>query len=203
MKQEMPIGLRDEFSMKIALAQINTTVGDLQGNYTKILKVLDESDADLIIFPELTITGYPPKDLLMKHSFIQKNLEYVSKIAEHCKEKACLFGFVEKEGENLYNSAALVQNGKVLGIHRKIHLPNYDVFDEKRYFTPGDRASVFELNGKKIGITICEDIWVEDGPIKEQVRQGAEFIVNISASPFYAGKGKVREKIISDQARKH
>ena len=193
-------------SYRVALAQVNATVGDIDGNTEKIIEYIKkakEKDADLVIFPELMTTGYPPKDLLLKPSFIKANKESLEKIVNETKDIAVIIGFVEVLGENIYNAAALIQNGNLRGVQHKSHLPNYDVFDEKRYFKPATENFVFELEALKLGINICEDIWVDNGPTGVQAKLGADFSVNISASPFYAGKTKVRRELIARRAREN
>jgi NAD+ synthase (glutamine-hydrolysing) len=210
---------------KIAIAQINTTVGDLEGNANKIIKyikVARQSKAHLLIFPELTITGYPPKDLLLKPAFIQKNKNELKRITKHTEGIGAIVGFVDFtlmdqpiskniydipsiiQGQyNLYNAAALIQHRHIVGIQYKTHLPNYDVFDERRYFDEAKVCNIFELDGLKLGINICEDIWVDNGPTEMQAKKDAQFIVNISASPFYAGKTKIRRDLIAKRAREN
>lgn len=193
-------------SYRVALAQINTTVGDLNGNTEKIIeniKKAKQRDADLVIFPELTTTGYPPKDLLLKPSFIKENEETLDKIISESKDIAVVIGFVNEVRENIYNAAALIQNGRLIGIQHKTHLPNYDVFDEKRYFNTAKDHHIFELDELKLGINICEDIWVDNNITGIQAKKGADFIVNISASPFYAGKSKVRRELIARRAKEN
>ena len=192
--------------MKIAIAQTNTTVGDLQNNYDKISRFIQEANeknAELVIFPELTITGYPPKDLLAKKSFVKRNLELLRKIADEHINISAIIGFVDEYENKLYNAAAFIENGKIIKIYHKIHLPNYDVFDEKRYFSSGDRADLINFKGLSIGLNICEDIWIEDGPADEQCRMGADLIINISSSPFYLEKRKIREKLLSEKAKRY
>jgi len=210
---------------KIAIAQINTTVGDLEGNANKVIKYIEEArqrKANMVIFPELTITGYPPKDLLLKPDFIQKNKHELERITKYAEGIAAIVGFVDFtathrppsrniydissliEGQsNLYNAAALIQNKKIVGIQYKRHLPNYDVFDERRYFDTAKVCNVFELDGLKLGLNICEDIWMDDGPTDIQAKKGAHFIVNISASPFYAGKTRIRRDLIAKRAKEN
>ncbi len=190
--------------MKIAIAQINSTVGDLKGNYNKIIEYLQkakESGANLVVFPELTITGYPPRDLLIKKSFIKKNKEILQQLVNNTNDIAIIVGFVDEVNGNLYNAAALIKDGNLIGIHHKIHLPNYDVFDEKRYFTAGKNTKIYELQDQKIGLTICEDIWIENGPVSALKNQGADLIINISASPYHASKDQIRRDIIVKQAK--
>lgn len=189
---------------KVAIAQINPTVGDLDGNTRKIIEYIERArkeKASLVVFPELVITGYPPKDLLLKTSFIEKNKEKIKEIIKKTKDIAAIVGFVDGGGKEIYNAAALIRDGNLLGVQHKTHLPNYDVFDEKRYFQPAKACEVFELNGLKIGISICEDIWVEEGPCAIQAKKGARLLVNINASPFHAGKIKVREEILAKRVK--
>ncbi|MEE8402049.1 MAG: NAD+ synthase [Candidatus Hydrothermarchaeaceae archaeon] len=193
-------------NLKIALAQINPTVGDLDNNGKKIIQNLREAKkqgADLAVFPELAITGYPPKDLLLRPSFIRKNMEVLEGIKKETRGISCIVGFVYMGKDGLFNSAALVSDREIVGIQHKSHLPNYDVFDEKRYFSKAPKCHVFNLKGTKIGINICEDIWSDNGPTELQVRGGAELIINISASPFHAGKIKERENLLSKRAREN
>jgi NAD+ synthase (glutamine-hydrolysing) len=188
----------------VALAQINVSVGDLDGNSEKIIEYIKKAklkDADLVVFPELTTTGYPPKDLLLKPSFIKANKESLERIITETKDIAVIIGFINEIGGDIYNAAALIQNRRLIGIQHKTHLPNYDVFDERRYFKPATENLVFELDGLKLGINICEDIWVNNGPTIVQAKLGADFIVNISASPFYAGKSKQRRVLIARRAK--
>src|SRR3989344_1244289 len=194
--------------MKIALAQINPTVGEVEHNYHLICKSISDAKqkkAELVVFPELCLTGYPPKDLLMKKKFVARNLEMIQRIVTESKdsEVALIIGFVDLQDDQLYNAAAIIDQGKLLGVYHKIHLPNYDVFDERRYFKPGTETKLVSLRGKKIGITICEDIWIDQGPVTELARQGAEIIINISASPFHAGKDSVREELLSRRAKEN
>lgn len=189
--------------LKIALAQINPTVGDLEGNASKIIQNIRnarDAGADLVIFPELAITGYPPKDLLLKPSFITKNKEKLNEIVKETKDIAAVFGFVDEAGGKLFNAAVLAQDKKVIGVQHKANLPNYDVFDEKRYFCEAGSYEVFDIKGTKIGVNICEDIWVDGGPTESQVKDGAKLIVNISASPFHVGKIKEREELLAKRA---
>lgn len=190
-------------TMRIALAQINTTVGELEGNAQKIVEGIQrarEMGTDLLAFPELAITGYPPEDLLLMPRFIQQNLEVLRKIGEITKGLTVLLGFINKK-DDIYNAAALLHDGELVDIYHKVFLPNYGVFDEDRYFQAGREALVFELKGIKVGVTICEDIWHAGDPLKTEALLGdAEVIVNISASPFCAGKRGFRQRMISSRA---
>jgi NAD+ synthase (glutamine-hydrolysing) len=190
-------------SIRIALAQINTTVGDLAGNTRKIGEGIEQArelGVDLLAFPELAVTGYPPEDLLLMPRFVQQNLKAVATIAKQAREITVLVGFVDKR-DDIYNAAALIHDGEVVDTYHKIFLPNYSVFDEDRYFQAGREALVFELKGVKVGVSICEDIWYAGGPLKaETVLGDAEVVFNISASPFHAGKRKARQRMISNHA---
>lgn len=192
--------------LKLALAQINPTVGDIRGNSAKIISYIKNAramNADIIIFPELVLTGYPPEDLLNMPEFINFNLMALDTIRQHTKRITAIIGFVDKDRhDRLYNSAALLSNGRILGIYHKIYLPNYGVFDEKRYFTAGKECPVYRVEKTPVGINICEDIWVDNGPTGRQAKQGrAKVIINISSSPFHAGKYLKRCKILSRRAR--
>ena len=188
--------------MRVALAQINPTVGDLEGNARKILDVVaraDQQGADFTLLPELALTGYPPEDLVHKDQFVEDNLEALEMVAAGCRHSA-LVGFVDRNGDDLYNAVALCGNGRVLHVYHKRRLPNYGVFDEQRYFTPGDASGLFELGGTLFANTICEDIWVPE--LAAQVAaEGASVIFNVSASPFDAGKGTRREEMLRNRAR--
>ena len=189
--------------LRIGMAQINTTVGDFTGNGKKILEAIDRARSlsiDLITFPELAVCGYPPEDLLFKPQFIAENEKTLNKIADASKGITAIVGFVHEE-KGIYNAAAIVHDGKIAGIYHKIFLPNYGVFDEDRYFKTGKECPVYYIAGIMVGVTICEDIWFDMGPATVQVQNGAEVIVNISASPYYAGRSKVREDMIAGRAK--
>lgn len=193
-----------EGTLRLAIAQINCTVGDLDGNTAKIKEYTAkarESQADIVCFPELAITGYPPEDLLIKPKFIQDNLEKLKELTGVTQDIISVVGFVDKQDKEIYNAAAIIYNGRVKGVYRKIHLPNYSVFDEKRYFAPGDKPLVFSSAGALFGVNICEDIWHLEGPLQKQAKSGAKFIININSSPYYMEKVKVREDIVRKQAR--
>ena len=185
------------------MAQINTTVGDLEGNSRKIIEYIEKAEefkADIVVFPELAVTGYPPEDLLLKTDFIKLNREYLRKIARKTKYITAIVGFADKS-DAIYNAAGILNNGKVRGVYHKTYLPNYGVFDEKRYFQSGKECPVFVINGVVTGVNICEDIWYYDGPPRWQARYGgAELIINISSSPYHAGKGGVRKRMLSKRA---
>ena len=188
--------------LRLAMAQINTTVGDFDSNVKKILGVVDtarSAGVDIVTLPELAVCGYPPEDLLFKPRFIQSNLDSLQKIAEAAKDITVITGFVDADGD-IYNAAAVLHSGKIAGVYHKIYLPNYGVFDENRYFCAGKECPVFIIGGVTIGVTICEDIWYEAGPATVQANAGAKVIVNISASPFHTGKGIFRERMIAARA---
>lgn len=191
-------------SVKLGLCQINPTVGDLRGNAKKISRFIDMSKkagCDIAVFPELAITGYPPEDLLLKPDFIAGNLRSLKKIASSCTGITAIIGFVNKKDVALYNSAAVIQNRKIICIYDKICLPNYGVFDEKRYFSRGDVLPALKLGKAVFSVGICEDFWDEKG-IKMLVPAGAaDFIIAINASPYYAGKWKEREKMVGRLAK--
>lgn len=190
----------------MALAQINTTVGDLDGNAGKIIawtqKARDEK-ADIVSFPELSVTGYPPEDLLFKPGFVDDNVAALKKIAAATGDIISVVGFVDRIKKQLFNAAAVISRGKVLGVYRKTVLPNYGVFDEMRYFSPGQVFPVFSLGSTAFGVNICEDIWHLEGPAKFQACHGARLIININASPYHMGKGEERLEILKKQARTH
>ena len=188
--------------MRVALAQINVTVGDLDGNARRILESLQAAEragAGITLFPELALTGYPPEDLVHKEHFIDDQLTALERVASACAHPA-LIGFVDRDGEDLYNAVALCGNNRVLQRYYKRRLPNYGVFDEQRYFTPGESAGIFELGGEMFANTICEDIWVPE-LAAEAAAQGASVLFNISASPFHAGKASEREEMLRARAR--
>lgn len=189
-------------TLRIGMAQINTTVGDFQSNIQKILEVAGKARAmgvDLLTFPELAICGYPPEDLLFKPRFIEENLRSLDKVIKHSSGLTIVVGFVDAK-EAIYNAAAVIHDGKLAYVYHKIYLPNYGVFDENRYFQVGSEIPVCIIAGIGIGINICEDIWYEAGPATAQAYAGAEVIVNISSSPYHAGKGSSREKMLGTRA---
>jgi len=189
-------------SIRVGIAQINSTVGDLSGNTKKILQSIDQARSlrvDVLTFPELAITGYPPEDLLLKPQFIQQNRESLNKIIEHSSDIAVVVGFVDSDGD-IYNAAAVVYDKKLVGVYHKFYLPNYGVFDENRYFQVGGECPFFIIYDIGIGITICEDMWYEAGPAIVQAYAGARVLINISASPYHAGKGIFRERMLATRA---
>ncbi|MGB9612610.1 MAG: NAD+ synthase [Candidatus Margulisiibacteriota bacterium] len=190
--------------MKIALAQINPTVGDLSGNVRKIVDFISRAkkeNAELVVFPEMATTGYPPEDLLLKPQFVSDNLASLREIIKASKKIATYIGFVDRKGRDLFNAGAFVIDGKLKETYHKINLPNYAVFDEKRYFKEGKKISVVNYKGMKIGLGICEDIWVEKGPYQKEAQRGAKLILNINASPYHVGKVREREKILKLRAK--
>jgi NAD+ synthase (glutamine-hydrolysing) len=190
-------------TLRIGLCQINTTVGDIEGNTKKILDYIAKGKkmgADLLVFPEMAVTGYPPEDLLLMPKFIEANLRAVNKITKATTSITAIVGFVHKDGD-IFNSAALLHNGKMIDVYSKTYLPNYGVFDEDRYFQVGKENFIFTLKSTPIGLSICEDLWYPGDPIRTQALYGgAELIVNISSSPYHAGKSIFRDKMISTRA---
>ena len=188
---------------RIALAQVNTTVGDLRGN-TEIVKDwigrAAALGADLAAFPELTLTGYPPEDLVLYPSFVAENKRLLRELAQDVQHNAAIVGFVDEADGRLFNASALLANGKVQGVYHKLHLPNYGVFDERRYFEPGTVCPVVDLGRCSIGLNICEDIWQSAGPSEVQCQAGAELIVNINGSPFEIDKRNTREGLVTAAA---
>jgi NAD+ synthase (glutamine-hydrolysing) len=195
-------------TIKLALAQINPIVGDIAGNTAVIIRHIRlavQKGADVVAFPELAVTGYPPEDLLLKQEFISRNMAALSRIREATRHITAVVGFVDSGGRNpdIYNAAAVMQNRRMLGIYHKIHLPNYGVFDEKRYFSPGKKPMTFRLkNGFTFGVNICEDIWADNGPTRSQSRN-SDLIINISASPFNMGKAISRQNLIRKRAQEN
>ena len=204
--------------MKIGFAQINPTVGDLSGNFEKIAGAYERlaaAGAELVVTPELAIPGYPPQDLLFKSQFVPQNLEILEKLQARVRGAALLVGFVERNqgrGKPFHNAAALLQADAPMAKTHKSLLPTYDVFDEDRYFEPGRNVTPLIFRGRKIGVTICEDIWTEHylprplydvEPVRSLVEQGAEMILNLSASPFSLGKPAIRREMVTSLARAH
>jgi NAD+ synthase (glutamine-hydrolysing) len=208
---------------RIAMVQMNPIVGDLTGNVramTRWLKAARQAQADIVVFPELVITGYPPEDLVLRHSFLQDTRQALDQIVKQCRQLTAVVGFVE-EGKarslksktplvvpsgprHIFNSAAVIQDRQVIATCHKTLLPDYGVFDESRYFESGRETLVCGIGGIRVGVNICEDIWYADGPTRDQVSRGhAELIVNINASPFQKGKSVVRERMLSQRAREN
>jgi NAD+ synthase (glutamine-hydrolysing) len=189
--------------MRLALAQINPVVGDLAGNRDLIIVRIEEAraaGADLVVFPELAVTGYPPEDLLLRPGFVRAARASLDSIAARTRDIVALVGVPLYDGE-LYNACAVCADGGVTGWAKKWHLPNYGVFDEKRYFASGDELALVDVAGTKVGITICEDMWVPGPPTTDLAGAGAQLVVNLSASPFHVGRAQEREAIFSGRAR--
>ena len=209
-------------TLRIAMVQMNPTVGDLPGNVRRIkdwVHRAKQAKADLVAFPELAITGYPPEDLLFKPQFVFDNREALAEVMGVCDGLVAVVGYVG-QGElldhrgapqlvgsadryELYDAAAFIANRRLIGSYKKWYLPNYGVFDENRYFHPGQRLPLLTVNGTTIGVNICEDIWLPEGPTRKQVSAGAEVIVNINASPFHIGKSRAREQMLATRAREN
>ena len=202
-------------TIRIAGAQKSFPVGAIQKNKQTILdcfEAAEEKEADILIFPELALTGYPPEDLLLRESFVGKNFAVLEELAEFSSSTSGVVGFVDrnlddnhtdKQKRDIANAAAIIQNGDVKGIYHKCFLPNYSVFDEARYFAKGNNpGNVFWYEDIGIGISICEDIWIEDGPSSQQVENGASLIININASPYDQNKTDLRKELVVKQAKK-
>ena len=192
-------------TFRLALAQFNPTVGDVAGNTARIIDLIGAAraaHADLVAFPELAVTGYPPEDLLFKTSFLDDNAAAVQRIAAATRGIAAVVGCVAVDGD-IANAAAVIHDGRLIDHYHKIYLPNYGVFDEDRYFRRGETCPVYVINGVSVGVNICEDIWYPVGPAAVQRDAGAEIIVNINASPFHAGKAAQRERMIATRAADH
>ena len=189
--------------VRIAACQLDTVVGDLDGNVERILAALEQAEdagADVAVFPELAVTGYPPEDLLLKPGFVEDNLEALGKLAARTSRCAAVVGFVDRD-RDLYNAAAVCAHGAVQGTYRKRLLPNYAVFDEQRYFSPGrEDLKLFVIGGVRCGVSICEDAWSPTGPIAEQASGGAELALNLNASPYHAGRLPERERMLATRA---
>ena len=207
--------------LRIAMVQMNPTVGDLSGNVRRILSWMREAraaQADLVAFPEMVITGYPPEDLLLKPRFVEDTARALKEVAAETRGLVAVVGYVG-QGEvssasepgtgvppgshDLSNAAALLSNRKVLATYCKWYLPNYGVFDERRYFHAGRRLPLLSVNGATVGVNICEDIWFPEGPTRLHAAAGAEVIVNINASPYHLGKSRMREQMLATRAREN
>jgi NAD+ synthase (glutamine-hydrolysing) len=209
---------------RIAMVQMNPTVGDLSGNVRRMtgwLKEARKGKVDLVAFPELAVTGYPPEDLLLKPQFLADTQRALREVMAHCRGLAAVVGFVDQggqgpegvtgsrpargtvvaAGQELYNAAAVIADRRLVATYGKRYLPNYGVFDESRYFHPGRRLPAVVLNGTTVGVSICEDIWFPEGPVQTLAAAGAEVIVNINASPFHVGKTRLREQMLATRAR--
>jgi NAD+ synthase (glutamine-hydrolysing) len=189
-------------TIRIALAQINTTVGNFTGNTARIISSIEQArqaGADIVAVPELALTGYPPEDLLLKPQFIAANLKALDEVIAASTGIVSIVGFVDKTTD-IHNAAAVICDGELKGVYHKTFLPNYSVFDEYRYFDAGQSAPIFAYGDALLGVNICEDIWYPGGPTQVQALAGAQVIINISASPYHAGKGKDRERMLATRA---
>ncbi len=190
--------------LRVCLAQINTTVGDLDANAARIIDCIGEAEllgADLVAFPELAVTGYPPEDLVLRREFVEANLATLERIREATigRHVTAVVGFVDYR-HDIFNAAAVLHDGELFGAYHKQYLPNYGVFDEARYFRSGEGVQLFEIADARVGVTICEDIWYSSGPMQDQCLAGAEVVVNINGSPFHAGKSFQREQMLATRA---
>ncbi len=186
----------------IALAQINPTVGDFAGNAARIISAIDsarDAGADIVAVPELSLTGYPPEDLLLRPQFVSANLKALDQVVSAARGIIAIVGFVGRTID-IHNSAAIICDGRLISVYHKNFLPNYGVFDEYRYFDAGQSAPIFDYGDVLFGVNICEDIWYPGGPTQVQALAGAQIIINISASPYHAGKGRSRERMIATRA---
>ena len=190
-------------SIRVALCQLNTFVGDIAGNTDRVLEGMAQarqSGADIVVFPELALTGYPPEDLLLKPKFVADNLDALNKVVEASGLCTAIVGYVDRDTE-LYNAAAICQRGMLAGRYHKQILPNYGPFDEQRYFKVGGLPTVlYAIGGVRVGVTVCEDAWFSAGPIAHQSAGGAELIININASPFFSGRLAGREAMLKERA---
>ncbi len=194
--------------LRVALCQIDTAVGDISGNGSKIADYLSRAEtagAHLALFPELAISGYPPEDLLLKRHFLNDCALELGRVSKTTADTVAVVGYPELDHEsgNTYNALALMAGQRIVGRYRKVLLPNYGVFDERRYFTPGNRGATFNLGPMCVGLSICEDIWQDGSPIEDEVRMGAQVVISINASPYHQGKGDERQQMLSDRARKY
>ena len=189
-------------TLRLGLAQINTTVGDLDGNAAKVLEYVDrarELGVDLLSFPEMTVTGYPPEDLLLRPQFIRDNLAVLQRVVKSCQGITVVVGFVDRD-HDVHNAAAIIHDGRLVDVYHKQFLPNYGVFDENRYFQAGTRCPVYVVAGIGVGVSICEDIWYPDDPTRAQAHAGAQVIININGSPYHIGKRRFREHMLATRA---
>jgi len=201
-----PTAMGKSVNLRILVAQLNFLVGDVEGNRDKVLAVAraarDGHGADLLVFPELTLTGYPPEDLLLRPELAERTRAALEDIVSETRGISLILGYPKAEVGGLFNVAGLVSGGRVVAEYAKQLLPNYSVFDEKRYFQPGCNPSVLNFKGAHIGLSVCEDIW-EEGPTRRAVEAGAELLVNINASPYHKGRAPEREDLIRLRAREH
>jgi NAD+ synthase (glutamine-hydrolysing) len=191
--------------LRLALCQMNATVGDLPGNASRIRSGIDVArrvGAELVLFPELALTGYPPEDLLLREHFLSDTGAQLHELAVAAEGIVAVVGFPERAEHGVFNSAAVLAGGQVHAVYRKVHLPNYGVFDEQRYFKSGEPSgALVDVGEHKVGVTICEDLWIAGAPASSEASAGASLIVNISASPYHAGKGLERERLFARRAR--
>ncbi|MDP2673742.1 MAG: NAD+ synthase [Dehalococcoidia bacterium] len=188
--------------LRVGLAQINTTVGDMDGNVARVLEYVGRArdlGVDVVSFPELTVSGYPPEDLLLRPSFVRDNLEALEAVVKGCGGITAVVGFVGLDGD-IYNSAAVIHDGRLADVYHKQRLPNYGVFDEMRYFSPGQGCPLYTIVGVGVGVNICEDIWFPGEPTRAQAQAGAQVIVNINGSPYHAGKRDFRQQMLATRA---
>ncbi len=199
-------------TIRVASAQINTTVGDISGNCKLIADAIDQArsiGADIVAFPELSITGYPPEDLLLSQHFVRTNRSALGDIAKNCQNIAAMIGIVDYDEDdsgnikNIYNAAAIIVDTQIVAIYHKNQLPNYGVFDELRYFKPGTSSQVIDINGIPVGVNICEDIWVTPGPGDAQCIAGAKLILTLNSSPYEIGKLQTRIDLVTGLAKRH
>lgn len=192
--------------IRIALAQINPTVGDFEGNLAKIVSVSQRArtaQADLVAAPELALCGYPPEDLLLKERFLAANRSYLNRLKRTSKSTALVCGYADLKSQHVFNTAAVLQQGRTQLVYHKVDLPNYGVFDEKRYFRSGDEVAFFDIAGLRVGLSICEDIWITDGVCAAQAELGAQLLLNISSSPYHLHKFEERLDILRLIAKQH
>ena len=190
-------------TVRIGLAQINPVVGDIASNATRVSRIYTdavERGCEVLAFPELALTGYPPEDLVLKSGFVTDNIAAMHSFAATTTSCVAVVGFVDRVGDELFNAAAICAHGRVHGVYHKQLLPNYSVFDEQRYFSAGTDFSLFRINGALMGVTICEDIWEPSGPVATQARAGAVLNININGSPFHSGKLQEREEMLRTRA---
>ncbi|HMD52775.1 MAG TPA: nitrilase-related carbon-nitrogen hydrolase, partial [Solirubrobacteraceae bacterium] len=191
--------------MRLALCQLNATVGDIAGNARRVREGVAgarEAGAQLVLFPELTLTGYPPEDLLLKEHFLADARSALEQVAADTHGIVAVVGFPER-AEDVFNAAAVLAEGSIHAIYRKVHLPNYGVFDEQRYFQAGPAGAVIDIGADRVGVTVCEDLWEPGPPAGGEALAGATLITNISASPYHVGKGTERERMFAQRAREN
>src|ERR1700686_708125 len=189
-------------TLRVALAQVNPVVGDLEGNAGLVVDWIGrarEERADIVCFPELVLPGYPPEDLVLKRSFVRDNLKQLDRVTAATNGITAVVGFVDDDGAT-FNAAAVMHDGELKAVYHKVFLPNYGVFDEQRYFEPGTLCPILELDGVRIGVSVCEDCWYPSGPMAWEAHHGAELLVNINGSPYHAGKRAPREAMVAERA---